>query len=236
MGRVHGSSTRVIVNSAHLSGSIAGWNFQHRRLYADNTNLLSTGDQWRPGQLSGSLGISGFFDAAVGDIQATLDTARTTAGGLLTTAFAETPAIGSWAFIGEGNVSALNYPAPVKDLVRVELEGTPNDGVDMAQTLHVLGAETTSSNSTSVDNTAGTTNGAVASLHVTAYSGLTNIVIKCQHSTDNSAWSDLITFTTVTGTTWERKTVTGTVNRYLRSLWTVSGSGSCTFAVACARR
>lgn len=236
MSRVHGSASRVLVNSAHLSGSIAGWRFEHKRLYADASNLLSMGEQWHPGQLSGTFGISGHFNAAAADITTTLDTARTTAAGLLVTAFAETPAIGSWAFIGEGNVSALDYPAPVKDLVKVELTGTPNDGVDMAQTLHVLGAETASSNSTSVDNTASSANGAVASLHVTAFSGLTNIIVKVQHSTDNSVWNDLITFTTVTALTWERKTVTGTVNRYLRSLWTVSGTGSCTFAVACARR
>jgi hypothetical protein len=229
-------ATRVLVNNAHLSGSLAGWRFEHRRLLSDNTNLLSTGEQFRPGQLSGSLGLSGQFDTAVGDIQTTMDTARTTAGGLLVTAFAETPAIGSWAFIGEGNVSALDYPAPVKDLVKVDVTGTPNDGIDMGVTLHVLGAETASSNSTSVDNSAASSNGAIASLHVTAYSGLTNIVIKVQHSTDNSVWNDLITFTTVTATTWQRSTVSGTVNRYLRSLWTVSGSGSCTFAVACARR
>ena len=236
MARSHGSATRVIVNNAHLSGSLAGWRFEHRRLMADNTNLLSTGEQWKPGQLAGSLGLTGFFDAAVGDITDTLQTAATTTDGLLVTAFAETPAIGSWAFIGAGNVSARDYPAPVKDLVKIQVTGTPNDGIDMGVTLHVLGAETASTNSTSVDNAAASSNGAVASLHVTAYSGLTNIVIKSQHSTDNSAWSDLMTFTTVTGTTWERKTVTGTVNRYTRSLWTVSGSGSCTFAMVLARR
>lgn len=236
MPRSHGKDTRVLVNSAHLSGSIAGWRWEHQRLYADASNLLSTGEQFHPGQLSGSVGISGHFNAAAADIEATLDTARTTAGGLLTTFFAETPAIGSWAFIADGNVSALDYPAPVKDLVKVELTGTPNDGVDGGVTLHVLAAETADGNSTNVDNGASTAGGAVGSLHVTAYSGFTSVVFKIQHSPDNSAWSDLITFTTVTGTTWQRSSVTGTVNRHLRGFWDVTGAGSVTFAIVGARR
>jgi hypothetical protein len=45
--------------------------------------------------------------------------------------------------------------------------------------------------------------------------------VKIQHSANDSSWSDLITFTNVaaasdSGRTSERKTVSGTVNRYLR--------------------
>jgi hypothetical protein len=236
MARNHGKDTRIIVNSVHLSGQVSGWRFEHSRLYADVTNLLSVGEQFQPGQMAGSLGLSGFFEPTAGDIVTTLDTAAAAAGGLLVTAFPVTPAIGSLAFIGGGNVSARGYPAAVKDVVKVELTGTPDDGVDLGVTVHVLGAETATSNSTSVDNTLSSAGGAVASLHVTAYTGLTNIVCKVQHSTDNISFFDLITFSTVTATTWERQKITGTVNRYLRSLWTVTGVGSCTFAMACARR
>lgn len=238
MPRSHGTQTRVLVNGSHLSGSITGWRFQHRRsLQADVTVLTSTGNQFMPGQISGGLGIAGVWNSTAADITDVLDTAAGVAGGLLTTIFPETPAVGSLAFIGEGNVSALDYPAPVKDAVRVALEATPNDGVDIAVTLHVLGAETADGNGSSVDNAASSANGGVASLHVPAFTGLTSIVVKVQHSTDNSAWSDLITFTTVTAAeSWERKTVTGTVNRYTRALWDVTGTGSAEFAVAFARR
>jgi len=237
MPRSHGTQTRVLVNSAHLSGSITGWRFEHRRnLQADVTVLTSTGDQFMPGQISGGLGIAGVFDSALGDIVNTFNTANAATNGLLTTMFPETPAVGSLAFFGEGNVSALDYPAAVKDAIRVALEATPNDGVDMGPTLHVLGAEAADGNGSSVDNSASSANGGAASLHVAAYTGFTNVVFKVQHSTDNSAWSDLITFTTVTATTWERKTVTGTVNRYVRAFWDVTGSGSATFAMVFGRR
>lgn len=236
MPRSHGKDTRVLVNNAHLSVSISGWRYEHRRLLSDVSVLTSNGEQFIPGQLGGSLGINGVFDSAVGDIVATMNTAATTEGGLLITAFPETPAVGSFAVFGEGNISARDYPAPVKDAVRVDITGTPNDGLDMGRTLHVLGAETADGNSTNVDNAASSAGGAVATLHVTVYTGFTNVVFKVQHSPDNSAWSDLITFTTVTGTTWQRSAVTGTVNRHLRAFWDVTGSGSATFAMVCARR
>lgn len=236
MARSHGKQTRVLVNAASLSGSVSGWRWDHKRPLSDVSVLTSDGDQFIPGQLGGALALSGVFDSAAGDIVATLQTAATTDGGFLMTAFAETPAIGSLAGFGEGNISARDYPAAVKDAVRVTIEGTPNDGVDMGVTLHVLGAETADGNSTNVDNAASSAGGAVAVLHVTAFTGFSQAVFKVQHSPDNSSWSDLITFTTVTGTTWERKTATGTVNRHLRGFWDMTGTGSTTFAMVCARR
>lgn len=234
MARSHGKETRVLVNDAHLSGSISGWRFEHRRLLSDDTNLLSSGDQWQPGQLAGSVGVTGMFDAAT--ITPVIDTAAAADGTFLVTQFPVTPAVGSLAFISEGNISSRDYPGAVKDLVRLNITGTPNDGVDMGNTLHVLGAETADANGSSVDNAASSANGAVASFHLTAYTGLTDISVKIQHAPDDSTWADLITFTTATGVTWERKTASGTIDRYLRATWDVTGTGSATFAVVCARR
>lgn len=235
MSRVHSKATRVLVNSSHLSGDVMSWRFEHRRNYAEVTNLLSGGTESIPGLLAGSVAVRGNFNSGAGNISTVLDTATAATDGLLTT-FLEGTTIGNLAFIAQGNVSARDVPAQVKDAVRVNIDGTPNDGVDIGVLLHALGAETADGQGSSVDNAASSAGGAVASLHVTAFSGLTDIVIKVQHSTDNSAWSDLITFTTVTATTWQRSTASGTINRYLRAWWDVTGTGSCTFAVACARR
>lgn len=67
----------------------------------------------------------------------------------------------------------------------------------------------------SFDSGAGTTNGLQAYLHVTSFTG-TSVTVKIQHSTNNSTWSDLVSFTAATGKGTERKTVAGTVSRYLR--------------------
>jgi hypothetical protein len=58
--------------------------------------------------------------------------------------------------------------------------------------------------------------------------GYTNLVVKIRHSTNNSSFTDLITFTAVTASyTAQRIAVAGTVNRYLATshAWTGAGSG-----------
>lgn len=87
-------------------------------------------------------------------------------------------------------------------------------------------------NGTSLDNGASSPAGLAAVINhfsVTSVAGVTYVI---QHSTDNSSWSTLLTFTTVPVTATagygERKTVTGTVNRYLRVLT----SGTFTNAIA----
>lgn len=71
-------------------------------------------------------------------------------------------------------------------------------------------------------------------LHVTAYTGLTNVVFKIQ-SDDNSGFSsatDRITFGTVTAVGSEFASVAGSFSSetYHRISWTASGAGSVTFA------
>lgn len=90
---------------------------------------------------------------------------------------------------------------------------------------------------TTVDNLASSTLGAVGYLGVSALSlgGYTNIIVKIRDSTDDNTFADLITFTAVTSApASERKIVTGTVNRYAHTSVTWTGSGSsetATYAV-----
>lgn len=70
--------------------------------------------------------------------------------------------------------------------------------------------------------------GGVGYVHCTAFSGLTDLVLKIMHSPDDITYAALVTFATITGVTKERKTVTGTVDRYLSSNGDVTGTGSVT--------
>lgn len=89
-------------------------------------------------------------------------------------------------------------------------------------------------NEASVDQDASSSNGAVANLHVTAFTG-TDAVIKIQDSANDADWADLITFTTVDGVTSERATVAGSVDRYVRAIVASGTFSSVTFAVSFAR-
>lgn len=98
---------------------------------------------------------------------------------------------------------------------------------------------TADTNGSSTAAPAGTTNGAVAHLHVTAFSGLTSDDITIEGSGTGAFAGEevtVFTFTQVTGVTSERVEVTGTVGRYLRVVDDVTGTGSITRMVSVARR
>jgi hypothetical protein len=86
--------------------------------------------------------------------------------------------------------------------------------------------------SSSVDNAASSSAGGVSYLQCTAYSGFSGAVFKVRDSSDDASFSDLVTHTTLTALGAERKTVAGTVDRYLAVKGDVTGSGSVTATLA----
>lgn len=71
--------------------------------------------------------------------------------------------------------------------------------------------------------------GAQSYLHVTAFTG-TSVDIKVEHSADNSTWSTLIDFGSVSAIGPQRLTTAGTVNRYVRVTTGTGTFTSVTFA------
>lgn len=233
---INAKQSRVLVNEDHVSGSITGWSVNHQRSMSEVTTILDDGAKLIPGLLSGSMSLNGLFDSAVGSLYEEIAASVGVDNSALITVLPDSTVVGKPALFAVTDIEGFEVPATTTEAVALTVNATADDGVDIGNLLHGLTAETASANAASVDNLASSLTGGAASLHVTAYSGLTNIAVKVQHSTDNSVWVDLITFTAATATTSERKAVTGTVNRYVRALWTVTGTGSATFVVAFARR
>jgi hypothetical protein len=174
-----------------------------------------------------TLNIDGLFDTATsaGSIWANITNAIN-AGSIVATSVAPTGfAVGNNVWVLPARTINYEVSSAVADVVGFSMSfgaGSPaNVGVSLAD----LSAITATANGTTVDNGAGTTNGSVAQIHVTAVSGtsptMTAIV---QHSTNGSTWATLGTFTAITGTTSEVITTTGTVNRYVRAQYTVGGT------------
>ena len=92
----------------------------------------------------------------------------------------------------------------------------------------------TTVNGASEDGLASSAHGAVLNAHVLANTTGNNVVVKLQHSTNDSTWVDLATATLEEGA--EVVVATGTVNRYLRIIVTTTGSGSVTVVGAAARK
>jgi hypothetical protein len=88
---------------------------------------------------------------------------------------------------------------------------------------------------------ASSANGGAGYLSVSALTlgGYTSVTVVIRHSTDDITFADLITFTAVTAApTAERKTVTGTINKYTLTRHTFNGAGtgqSITFAAGLGR-
>jgi len=128
----------------------------------------------------------------------------------------------------------VDRPADGSLAVSVNLTSSGGGGIEWGQNLVAAGKTTHASatSESSLDGTAGTSAGGVGYLqHVSRASGTVTYLI--EHSTNNSTWATLLTFATSGGASAaaERKTVSGTVNRYIRA--TTNGTfADAVFAMA----
>jgi len=125
----------------------------------------------------------------------------------------------------------------VGELAPFEYRFPYDTAIVRALVAHPVAARTTDGNGTAVALAGPTASQRLyAALHVTAYSGLTNVVFKIQ-SDDASGMAsatDRITFTTVSGLTSQFASVAGSFSSetHHRITWDVTGSGSVTFVAA----
>lgn len=90
--------------------------------------------------------------------------------------------------------------------------------------------------SSSIDNAASSASGGVGFIQCTQATGFSAFVGSITHSADDTTFASLIAFSdNVTAPFAERKTVSGTVNRYIAFSGNVTGSGSITIFAGFAR-
>lgn len=214
--------------SAKLSQVTVGWTAD----ILDPTTFADNGvKRALPGQDTSTLSCEGFIDA---DSQ-TDAIAWTTAQPFT---YGHTGlAVGSPAVMVNALKSSFETGTQVAGLASFSLGGQTDGETNFGVSLHDLTAETgTAAGTTHDQTTASTTNGAVAHLHVTAFSGFSQVIYIVEDSANSSDWSTIGTHATVTGTTSERLVIAGTIRRYVRVSWTKTGTGSATFHSSFARR
>jgi len=237
MAFVSAQKSRVLVGSLDLSGYSRSFSMDSTTEALDVTVISSTSKAYIAGQTSGS------FQADL-----ILDT-DTTAGGLhaVVTTWKGTPAAITYApsgaaalseaFLLNGLQTSVSPSSALTGTADASVSAVTDGPADAGYVIDPSTAITADTNGTSRDLTAQTTNGAVAHLHVTAFSGLTSNDITIEDSsTGSSGWATIGTFTQVTGLTSQRLTIAGTVKQYVRVVDNVTGTGSCTRTVAFARR
>ena len=144
-------------------------------------------------------------------------------------------ALGSPTILVNGLKSSYEPGTQVGGISSFSLSGETDGPASFGVSLHDLTAETATLNGTGVDGGAASTNGGVAHLHVTAYSGLTSATVVVADSADNVSFATIGSFTAATAATSQRLAITGTIRRYTRYTLTAVGTGSVTFACALAR-
>ena len=232
----HGRNAKVLANGYDLSAFFKSVSQTGTSDTAEVSTLGSTSKNYIPGLKDSKFSVDGFYDATAAGSDVVLS-GIIGAATVWTTVFSS-DAVGARGYVATVIGTSVATGADIGGAVSVKAEGQATTGPDAITVLSPLAARTATANGTQVDNTTATTNGASSYLQVTAAAGSTpTLVVKLQHSVDASTWVDLATHTTVVaGNQSERIAVTGTVNRYIRTLYTITGSSpTFTFHHAAAR-
>lgn len=247
MGYLIGYQTQALVNERVISTKISGWSASHHRDVSEVTTAGQTagsgGASFIPGLMSGTVALRGpqDNDPSTG-LHKEIADAIGVDNAIQVTILPDTDAVGKPAIFAVCDPTEWNIDSQIKDAVGFTFQAMADTSAEMGYVLHPISAETADGNGTAVDRGASpltpTTQGLVAAIHVTAFAGLSAAAIKIQHSTDNSSWSDLVSFTSITAIGFERVSVANgtTINRYLRVVTDVTGTGSVTFQVSAAPR
>jgi hypothetical protein len=236
----HGKDTKALVSTYDLSPYLNEITSGMTIDTAETTTFGSNAKTYVTGLNDGTMSFNGLFDGSADAIAEVFENIiNNDLTPVITVGYDGGLAVGRSASLASAKQTTYEVTAPVSDVVSLTGEFQVTGGIRQGVVLAAQEVISATTNGTSVDNTASTTIGATANLHVTANTRSSTTTVKVQHSADNSTWADLITFSTVAITTKTSQTVSvaGTVNRYLRAQTTLAaGSGSITLTIAVARR
>jgi len=237
----HGRNTKVYLGSYDISAYLNEATPSMSLDTAETSAFGSSAKTYIVGQNDATVSIKGMFDGDATAVNAVFeDIISNDLTPAFTIAYDGGIGVGNDCSIGTAKQTSYDISTPVGDVVSVTGEFQVTGGIRQAVLLNDGTALSATTNGTAVDNSAATTIGAVANLHVIANSRSTATTIKVQHSTDNSTWVDLITFTSVSASTITNENIAAgvlTIRRYLRVQTTLTaGTGSITPIVSIARR
>lgn len=246
---IHGKGTSVLLDEFDLSSYFNSADVSHSVETAETTSFGASAKSYIVGLRDGTLSLSGMWAADTDGSDEELSGILGSATTPLVTAMYDSGTIGNRATLAKAHATSYSISSPVADVVTItadfnaSTDGTANVTLGLAQGVQLTTGASIAfgdlgTGLASANNGASSANGGMANLHVTANTLDAATTIKVQHSTNDSTWADLITFSSVTASTatTEQKAVSGTVNQYLRAIPTGSStSGAITFHLAFAR-
>jgi hypothetical protein len=236
---VHGKSAVILFNGYDVSPFMRDTSSATTIETVETTAFGSSAKSYIVGKIDAGVSMGGMFEGDTSGSDAIFSALVGVEADNIVSIFPSgVGTVGNRAMLVAGKLVSYETTSPVGDVVSCSVEIQSNDGRDNGVMLAGSSISATGSGS-SVDNTTSSTNGGVAHLNIPVNDRNGTIVVKVQHSSDNSTWVDLVTFSTVSSSTVasQRVEVTSTINRYIRANYTVNGSsGSATVYVAFARR
>ena len=238
----HGKSTAVLLNGEDVSTYFNDATTNRSIETVETTAFGQNSKTYIASLRDGTLSLAGMFDGTTGAIDDILAGIAGADGDAIATVSVDGGAVGSVCHMVATQETTYEVSSVVSDLVKVSAEFQADGGLDSGRLLasSAVIASATTTNGTAVDNAAASSNGGVGHVHATANTRNATTAVKIQHSTDNSTWVDLVTFTAIAISTKSAQRIEvaagTTVNRYLRSVIVTTGTGSITTSVAFARR
>jgi hypothetical protein len=239
VARSHGKDVRVYLDGRDISGHVASVNTDVTVDVHDVTTFASSGWKESTSGLGGWTGsIEGFYDNASSGFASQVEAAfGSTASGDAVLSWFDGAAdgVGDAGFLGsEAIVTQRSTPVNIADLVKLsaEFQGNGRAGA-VGRLLHPLSSSTASSTGATLDNGGESANGGRGTLHVMSVTGTWAFTIA--HSSDDTSFSALVSFTNSSSTGAETIEVAGTVKRYLRYSLTNSSAGVVDWVAGFAR-
>jgi len=243
----HGKNTKVFINEFDLSTQLREVNTTAEADTAETSAFGTTDKTYVIGLLGTSLTLSGMFSGAAGEIDALFNSWNGDDIDKVVSIYTEgvgAAGSGTGRAVQQapGKFTMRTIPSTLTDMVGIQANIISDGIARSGRSLHdyVTAESSTGNMASGLDNGVLTSNGGSGHLNVPINTRNGTSIIKVQHSTDNSAWADLVTFATVNASTITSERIVvaplTTVNRYLRGQWTIAGTtGAITFALSFAR-
>jgi hypothetical protein len=233
MAKLSGKNALILIGGYSLSTYASAYEITQDAGAIEVTGFSDGSKNFIPGLPSAKMAIDMMWDSTAGSVHTALAAASST--GIVTIApegyALGTPSL-SMPFL-KVSYSPKSAPDARIDVGSINFESSGNNaGVENGWMLAHATITNTATGTSVDDPTAGAVTAVCgASLHIRTAAAADTYVVKVQHSTNDSTWVDLITFTANgSAITSERQAVaSGTINRYRRVIATRTGSAGNPF-------
>lgn len=226
-GPYHGKSAAFYKGSYNLSGMSTNLTLAQNVATAEKTCFGDSAQSHAAGVPGWQATVSSLWDDTTTTGTADVYTAALGTGGVISFY----PAGTTIGYRGRGGQSELEtdfaVTSPVAGMVTAEVTLKGNGALEGLRCLGASSSTVTASAAfTGVDYSASSTSQTLAGyLHVTAIAGTDpSVAVVIQESSDNTTYTDLLSFTAATAVTSERKTTSSSVARYVRAKYTPNAS------------